>query len=248
MVFPAKFGAETDDLIWGYYIPGISISRGGPCPYPSCTSNAGFFQRLAREAGLPANPRSALFDEPEAVVVDHCIDLAGEDVKRDLLTKGYHLFVDEGMVLFEDLRFPTVDGKIQASIPQVLVAPDSNRQANEFFLITPMHRQFIHSQLGEVNDLARNDFDYVYLHPSDISTLSLKKGDRVMVGTGSTNRPYILSSNPDLKPGTAMIYSGGPSKADGLRNANFFTPGTPELLGGSGSYNAGKIQVFKGQM
>jgi anaerobic selenocysteine-containing dehydrogenase len=109
-----------------------------------------------------------------------------------------------------------------------------------------MHRQFIHSQLGEVNVPAQEDFDYVYMHPRDISALSLKEGDRVVITSGTTKIPYLLSPDPNLLPGTAMVYSGGPSKADGLRNANFFTPGTPESLGGSGSYNAGRIRIFKG--
>ncbi|NMC04930.1 MAG: molybdopterin-dependent oxidoreductase [Candidatus Lokiarchaeota archaeon] len=243
MVFPAKYAAETCDLVWAYYVPCISITQAGPCPYPACTSNAAFFRRLVKESGVISNPRATLLDEPEDTVVVHCLDLAGEAVKRDLVQKGFHLLIDEHDVLFEDMRFPTADGRIHAAIPALPLV--NKREPREFFLITPMHRRFIHSQLGELNEAVQHDFDLVYLHPADAPALSVHEGDAVWVSTGTTRRPYTLALDAGLAPGTALIYSGGPSVADGSRNANFFTPGIPESLGGSGSYNAGRVRITK---
>ncbi|MFX1551382.1 MAG: molybdopterin-dependent oxidoreductase, partial [Promethearchaeota archaeon] len=44
IVIPAKFDLESYDLISPYYIPGLSINIGGPCPYQDCLSNYEFFQ------------------------------------------------------------------------------------------------------------------------------------------------------------------------------------------------------------
>ena len=83
------------------------------------------------------------------------------------------------------------------------------------------------------------------LHPDDIAAIGLEEGNEVQVSRGSSSSTYLLRASVQLKPGTAMLHSGGPSTGDGKKNANFFTPGTPEALGQSGSYNSGKIKIIR---
>lgn len=247
IVIPAKAGIESNDLTWGFYMPGISINRVGPCPYPDCLSNAEFFQRLATGLGLYESTNGTLFLEDDGEIVEQCLAIAGDDVRIDIAERGYHIFVDESTVPFSDLKFPTSDTKIHASIPHML---DSNFRVlnpGEFFLITPQHERFIHSQLGETTPDSRHDFDLVYLHPRDIESNGLTNGDIVEVSDDQFTTTYILAADEMLKPGSAMLFSGGPTTDDGMKNANFFTPEKPESLGRSGSYNSGiiKISLYK---
>jgi len=243
IVFPAKASVETNDLFWSFYIPGISITRSGPCPYPECMSNIEFFQRFAQSLGLDEEEFQDLFTENDSSIVNQCLSIVGPEVQQDVLTRGYHLFVNQDTVPFDDLQFPTPNHRIQVTVPNISVSHLFDRKPGEFFLITPQHERFIHSQLGEINQDHAGDFDAVYLHPDDIAMIGADDGCIVEVSSGASNIPYTLLADSHLKPGTALLYSGGLSADNGKRNANFFTPGTPEALGHSGSYNSGKIMI-----
>jgi len=240
LVFPAKAGVETDDLIWGYYMPGLSANNAGPCPYPDCESNVEFFQHLATVLGLDQGEHASLFLEPDAEIVRQCLDLAGRDVEDDVASKGYHLFVDAGSVLYEDLQFPTSDGRIRAMLPVTQVR---EKEPGSFFLITPQHIGYLHSQLGVMAGEQHPEFDHVFLHPIDASLIGLTEGDAVIVSSRDVAREYVLGIDGTLKHGTVLLYSGGPSAENGACNANFFTPGTPERSGHSGSYNSGIVSI-----
>lgn len=43
IVIPAEFDLECNDFISSYYIPGLSVNIGGPCPFQYCLSNFEFF-------------------------------------------------------------------------------------------------------------------------------------------------------------------------------------------------------------
>ena len=70
IVIPAKFDLESNDLISPYYIPGVSINLGGPCPYQDCMTNYEFFQQLAWKLGFKDNP---IFQESEEKIFHNCI-------------------------------------------------------------------------------------------------------------------------------------------------------------------------------
>jgi len=68
-------------------------------------------------------------------------------------------------------------------------------------------------------------------------------GENLVVSNEFGTNNYNLDELKTLKPGTALIYSGGGSPYGERPNVNLFTPDVPEELGLSGAYNSTIIQI-----
>lgn len=245
IVLPSKFDLETNDLIAPYYVPGISINQAGPCPYPNCMSNYEFYQKLAWKIGWKEDP---LLQESEESIFQQCIELLPLKIKKNLKSNGYHLLFKHNDVAFKDLNFPTLDGKIQLNnlhfqFGQLKLYQQLNRKKNSFFLITPSHKSFIHSQLGQLHPNHLEDFNKIYLNPLDIKKLDLRLAEEVLVSNELGNEKYIIEELNTLNIGVAMIYSGCPLGSK--RNINSLISDKPEELGLSGAYNSALISISK---
>ncbi|MFX0077506.1 MAG: molybdopterin dinucleotide binding domain-containing protein, partial [Candidatus Hermodarchaeota archaeon] len=149
---------------------------------------------------------------------------------------------------YEDLTFPTPNGKIQIQDSIIELynrEPSQDRGQNEFFLLSPGHKYFIHSQMGEINKKFKEVFKKIYLNPSDIKSIGLKAKDEVFVSNKFCKGKFLLEQNHALKPGTALIYSGLPFANMLYKNANYFTSETPEESKLSGAYFSTIVKVSR---
>jgi anaerobic selenocysteine-containing dehydrogenase len=247
MVIPSKFDVESDDLFSPYYIPGISINQAGPCPYEDCLTNYEFFQRLALNLGWQ---NLAILEENDLEIVQKCLNLLPNSVRTNVRTHGYHLLFKNEDVPFENLQFPTFDGRIQLTnisfnFGATLLNKKINRKFNEFLLITPSYKYFLHSQLGQLNSQFLKVFEKIYLNPLDIEKLKLKIGRKVKVSNDLGEADYILESLDSINQGVALIYSGSPMAINKNHNPNIFISDKPEELGYSGVYNSAIINLEK---
>ena len=110
IVIPVKFDLETDDLITPYFVPGISINQGGPCPYSECSSNYEFFQRLAEKIGWQEDSN---FQETQNDIFKKCCGLLPTSIQEQFRIKGYYIPFDVNDVPFKKLKFPTSNGKFK---------------------------------------------------------------------------------------------------------------------------------------
>ena len=78
IVIPAKFDLESYDLISPYYIPGLSINNGGPCPYQDCLSNYEFFQQLAWGISLE---NTQIFHESEETIFKNSVRMLPSNIQ-----------------------------------------------------------------------------------------------------------------------------------------------------------------------
>ena len=247
IVIPAKFDLECDDLITSYFMPGISINQGGPCPYPDCVSNFEFFQLLAQEFGWKDH---AIFQETQEEIIEHCIELLPDETQYALRKDGYHIPFDVDNIPFNDIKFPTSNGKIQISRSLLKLFDPKidfllHRNIYEFYLLSPSHKYFIHSQFGMIHEEFKKVFSKVFLHPIDIKSLRLKLNDEVVVSNDLGETKYLLDQDDSLKPGTALIYSGLPFADIENKNVNFLTPDIPEESGLSGAYFSTIVKISK---
>ncbi len=247
IIIPAKFDLESYDLISPYYIPGLSINIGGPCPYQNCLSNYEFFQQLALKVGFEKND---VFQESEETIFRNSVKMLPENIQENLNSKGYFLLFRMESVPFSDLEFPTSNSRIQAIGPyfkfgEKELTRKSNMEKNEFTLISPSHFYFLHSQLSQLNQRYLNEFSKIFLSSKDIQKLDLDEGCKVKVSNEFGSGIYILTKSAILKPRTALIYSGLPSTSQKDINVNFFIPDRPEDLGFSGAYNSAIIKIDK---
>jgi anaerobic selenocysteine-containing dehydrogenase len=244
LIIPMKFDVESDDLNAAYYIPGISLNEGGPCPYPECNSNWEFFRLLAKKLNLS----SERFQESQSDIQKACISLLPQEMKNDLSAKGYSILFKADSIPFQDSSYPTSTKKIQLApisfnFGQAELERKLERKNDEYMLITPSHPQLLHSQLTEIHPETLSFADKIFISPKDLHASGLEVGELVEVSNDSYRTDYIISVSTQLKPGVAMIYKGLSTTEPVYRNANYFTPDRPEVLGKSGSYNAGLIRI-----
>ncbi len=247
IVIPSKFDLESYDLISPYYIPGLSINIGGPCPYQDCLSNYEFFQQLVKEIDFK---NSQIFQESEETIFKNSLRMLPPKIQKDLNSKGYYLLFGNNSVPFNDLKFPTPNNKIQAIGPHFKFGEKEltrkfNMKKDEFLLISPAHFHFLHSQLKQLNKSYLNDFNNIFLTFEDINKLNLDIGCKIHVSNDYGFGIYILAESPILKPKTALIYSGLSSSSSESPNVNYFVPDKPEELGFSGAYNSAIIKIKK---
>ena len=247
IVIPAKFDLECDDLITPYFTPGISINQGGPCPYSNCVSNYEFFQLLAKKNGWGDD---MLFQETQKEILDKCVELLPKEAQQSLKLNGYYIPFGINAIPFEELKFPTFSGKIQIQHSNLeLFDPQLDillhRNQNEFYLLSPAHKYFIHSQMGEIHREFENEFGKIFLNPYDIESIGLKLHEKVLVSNEFGEGKFILDQNIALKPGIALIYSGLPFANTLQENVNIFTPGKSEESELSGAYFSATVKITK---
>jgi len=247
IVIPAKFDLECDDLITPYFLPGISINQGGPCPYSNCLSNYEFFQLLAKCNGWGDD---ILFQETQKEIFEKCVELLPKEVQQSIKLNGYYIPFAINDIPFEDLNFPTINGKIQIKQSDLeLFDPKLDfllcRNQNELYLLSPAHKSFIHSQMGEIHKEFEKDFSKIFLNPSDIELLGLVPGKEVLVTNKFNEAKFLLDQNNALKSGTALIYSGLPFINAVFKNVNYFTPEKPEESEKSGAFYSVIVKISK---
>jgi len=247
IVIPVKFDLETDDLITPYFVPGISINQGGPCPYSECSSNYEFFQRLAQKIGWQDD---SIFQESQKDIFKKCCGLLPKFIQDPLRAKGYYIPFDGNDVPYNDLIFPTSNGKIQIHQTDIEIFDQNldlvlKRKDDEFYLLSQSHKYFIHSQMGEIHGEFENVFGKIFLNLYDIESVGLKLHEKVLVSNKFGEAKYILGENSNLKPGTALIYSGLPFAHSDYKNVNIFTPETSEESRLSGAYFSAIVKITK---
>ncbi len=247
IVIPAKFDLECDDFITPYFAPGVSINQAGPCPYSDCLSNYEFFQLLAKKCEWIDDN---LFQETQEDIFKTCVKLLPDKARKSIERKGYYIPFGISDIPYEDLNFPTLNGKIQIQNSTLeLFDPKQDfllkRDQNEFYLLSPAHKYFIHSQMGEIHKEFKDIFGIIYLNPSDIESIGLKPEEVVKVSNKISKGNYILNQKTALKRGTALIFSGLPFADAEYKNVNFFVSEKPEESKLSGAYFSTIVKVSK---
>ena len=247
IVIPSKFDLESDDLIAPYYIPGISINQAGPCPYKNCLTNFEFYKKLALEMDWQ---NETLFQESDLEIVQKCLNLLPNNIRNEIKRQGFHSLFSRGDVPYKNLQFPTDNGKIQLNkisfkFGAEILKEKIQRNFNEFLLLTPSYKYFLHSQLGQINNKFTKVFEKIYLNPSDIKSLKLNIGDKVIVSNNIGKANYTLDELESIISGVALIYSGSPMGLRSNYNPNVFISETPEELGHSGVYNSAIVKIEK---
>ena len=247
VVIPAKFDLECDDLITSYFIPGISINQGGPCPYSDCLSNYEFFQLLAQKNGWGD---VMLFQETQKEIFNKCVDLTPKEAQQILKLQGYYIPFGDKDIPFKDLNFPTSNGKIQIQSSTLEIFDPSldlslYPNQNEFYLLSPAHKYFIHSQMGEIQGEFEKVFSRIFLNSHDIESIGLELHDKILVSNKFGQAKFILDKNDELKSGIALIYSGLPFASTPYTNVNLFTPELPEESKLSGAYYSTIVKITK---
>ena len=186
----------------------------------------------------------------EKELFNECLNLLPENIRSSVLKDGYFPIFHEKDIPFENLKFPTLDGKIHLRVgffkfQDTLQYLHSRLEKYELILLTPSHPLFLHSQLGLVHRDAKQDFNKIFLNPVDMAVNEIKTGNLAKISNQLGEGTYQVEPLNTLRKGVAMIYSGMESPDFPGQNANIFVPDVPERMGGSGSYNMNIVKISK---
>ena len=192
---------------------------------------------------------NGIFKLDHQQIFEKGIELLPNEIRRTLKQKGYYLLQENNSIPFNNLQFPTSNKKIQIGFlnfdfEKEIIDNLKKTSKNEFFLITPSNKYFLHSQLGELHSEKLDVFNNIYIHSDDLERLGLEENEKVLVKNKKHSSSYFIKSDTSLKKGVVCIHS-GPSSFLTETNVNHFTPATPEILGYSGSYNSAKVKIEK---
>jgi anaerobic selenocysteine-containing dehydrogenase len=171
-------------------------------------------------------------------------------IQEDLRTKGYYIPFDFDDVPYNNLLFPTSNGKIQIQQMDIEIFDQYldtllQRKEDEFYLLSQSHKYFLHSQISQFHEEYAIIFGTIYVNPKDVESIDLTPDQKVLVSNKYGEAKYILGQNSDLKPGTALIYSGFPFAHSDYKNVNIFTPDISEESGYSGAYFSSIVKITK---
>ena len=191
-----------------------------------------------------------LFQESQKDIFVKCVELLPKEVQQSLKLDGYYIPFGINDIPFEELKFPTFNGKIQIQHSNLEIFDPQldfllHRNQNEFYLLSPAHKNFIHSQMGEIHREFENVFGKIFLNSYDIESIGLKLHENVKVSNQFGDGKFNLDQNNDLKPGIALIYSGLPFANTPYENVNIFTSGKSEESELSGAYFSVTVKITK---
>ena len=152
----------------------------------------------------PDSPLYSILPEASYAGAPNFADIA-EKAQTAVVTviksqKGRNFHRDYFDIPFEDLNFPTFNGKIQIQSSDLeLFDPKLDfllhRNQKEFHLLSPAHKYFIHSQMGEIHKEFKDIFSRIFLNPVDIESIDLKLNDEVLVSNKFSEGNYILKGH-----------------------------------------------------
>lgn len=253
IILPAASFLESDDLFASYFNHSLSAQVKITEPMGEALPNSEIFRRLSRAMGF----EEALLYESDAQVIEHVLAATGMDETfASLSAKGTVSISDTPNVQFEDLTFPTADGRIQLAstdaqahgLPLVPEPHADTRPAKNLLrLLSPaspwsLNYSFgndakIETQLGQA---------YVAINPADAETRGLNEGQMVILHNGTGKLELKLLLDKDIPVGVALSHKGRwPKRQSDNANVNALNPGLKSDMGESTSVHAIEVEISK---
>tara|TARA_R110001606_G_scaffold361754_6_gene515073 strand:+ start:417 stop:2438 length:2022 start_codon:yes stop_codon:yes gene_type:complete len=251
IILPAASFLESDDLFASYFNHSLSAQVKVTEPMGESLPNSEIFRRLSKAMGFK---ESALY-ESDHEVIEHVLDASGSDETfASLSSKGTVSISDASVVQFEDLKFPTSDGRIhlastdaQADGLPLIPEPHADiRPANGLLrLLSPASSWLLNSSYG--NDTKIDDQigeASVTLNPEDAKSRGLNEGQMVILHNKTGKLELKLLLDKDIPTGIALSHKGRwPKRQLDKANVNVLNPGVKSDMGGSSSVHSIEVEV-----
>lgn len=262
IILPAKSMFEQSDIIGSYWNPYVQLKQKVIDPPGNVKPETEIYYLLAHKLGFPESDIAKHIPEPNDQAIDNWLDNHLSDYDElsvENLKKGPILAPGIEEIAFYNMKFNTPSGKIELMSEQAALKwnvnhlPDytktksevnSGKEQNTLRLISPVTKNRIHSQFGNLECIKMLDpAPVVTLNGSDAKERGLEDGDKVKVHNELGEITIKLRIDYSLRPGVAIIYNGYWNSEGG--SPNLLTKVRETDMGFGAAFHENRVEVDK---
>lgn len=249
IVLPAASFLEFDDIVGSYFHLSVGPQTKAVEPPGEALPNQEIFRRLAAKMALD----EPALHEADGPILDRMLQPFGLTFD-ELKARGSFYPEAEPVVLWADLDFPTLSGKIELASDRAaadghprVAQPDPlpRPPAGQLRLLTPASEWHMNSSYdNEPRIRERTDPATITLHPDDAAARGLNEGDMARVENDMATLTLSVAVSDMTPPGVGWAPKGRwPGAApDGL-NVNALNPGLRSDMGDSTALHGVEVTV-----
>jgi anaerobic selenocysteine-containing dehydrogenase len=251
IILPAASFLESDDLVASYFNLSLSAQVKVSKAMGESLANSEIFRRLSRAMSFE---EAALY-ETDHQVIEHVLLASGSgETFASLSLKGTVSISDAPVIQFEDLKFPTNDGRIHLSssaavtdgLPLIPEPHADMRPADNMLrLLSPASPWLLNSSYGndikiELQLMQAN----VVLNPQEAKLRGLQEGQIVILHNKTGKLELKLALDKGIPLGIALSHKGlWPKRQSDNSNVNVLNPGLKSDMGGSSSVHNIAVEI-----
>jgi anaerobic selenocysteine-containing dehydrogenase len=226
LVLPCTHFLEDDDLVYSSWSNYLFLANQAVPPPGQCKPDYRIFSELAEIMGLPGFPRLTphqwLAWALEPATAKYGITL-------EQLRQGPVRHPEMGPVAWADKKFKTPSGKFEFFNGSYVSPGYLTTPGYPLCLITPHHRDYLHSQYYNLDREQWSSLPEVDLHPATAGALGINHGDTVAVVSPAGRIRAAARVTGAVSPYMARIFQGKWIQQQG--GVNFLTLGQEPDLG-----------------
>ncbi len=251
IILPAASFLESDDLVASYFNLSLSAQVKVSEAMGESLANSEIFRRLSRAMSFE---EAALY-ETDLQVIEHVLLASGSgETFASLSLKGTVSISAAPVIQFEDLKFPTNDGRIHLSsfaavtdgLPLIPEPHADMRPADNMLrLLSPASPWLLNSSYGndikiELQLMEAN----VVLNPQEAKLRGLQEGQIVILHNKTGKLELKLALDKGIPLGIALSHKGRwPKRQSDNSNVNVLNPGLKSDMGGSSSVHNIAVEI-----
>jgi len=250
IVLPAASFLEFDDITFSYFHMLIGVQSKAQEAMGESLPNQEIFRRLSKAMGFEEKD---LYETDESLIATMMtqigLDFDFEEFKR----KGHIAVGDEAIIFYEDLKFPTLSGKIEIASKQAEEqglprAPqpwaDEPSTSGKLRLLTPASNWRMNdSYANDADIIKRSGPPSVTLHPDDAQRFNIMENDKVRLHNDSGEVELLAHIDDITTKGVALSYKGRWPKIDGHNHMNVLHKAEKSDMGESTSVHSTEVYI-----
>ena len=267
IILPAKSMFEQSDIIGSYWNPYVQLKQKVIEPPGDVLPETDIYYYLSHKLLFPQAEINKHIPKPSDYAIESWLDKyisRYKGLSLELLKKGPVLAMSNEEIAFEDMKFKTPSGKIEllsldakniwgvSELPSCEVLkenPKSNGGKYPLFLMSPVTKNRIHSQFGNLDCITMLDpTQHVSMSSIDAKERNLKEGEMVRVFNARGEIDILLRLDNSIRPGNVVIYNGYWNREPGGvqgGSPNLLSKGRETDMGHGAAFHDNMVDVIK---
>ncbi len=267
IILPAKSMFEQSDIIGSYWNPYVQLKQKVIEPPGDVLPETDIYYYLSHKLLFSQDDIKKNIPQPSDESIEKWLSSKLSkyaELSLELLKKGPVLAMGNEDIAFENMQFKTSSGKLELlsveakdswGVPELPTcdnlkeSPHSNGGKYPLFLLSPVTKNRIHSQFGNLNCITMLDpVQHVTMSSIDARQRKLVEGEKVRVFNNRGEITIKLMVDNSLRPGNVIIYNGYWNKEpNGVQGGspNLLSKGRETDMGHGAAFHDNMVEVIK---
>ncbi len=262
IILPAKSMFEQSDIIGSYWNPYIQLKQKVIEPPGDVLPETDIYYYLSHKLMFPQEEINKHIPKPSDDAIDNWLEKKlskYNGLSLEQLKKGPILAIGNEEIAFDNKTFKTPSGKIElfsiaakekwgvSELPTYDIlkeSPSINKGRFPLFLMSPVTKNRIHSQFGNLDCIKMIDPNpIVSMSPIDAEQRSIVDGDQVRVFNNRGEIKITVKFDYSIRPGNVVIYNGYWNSEGG--SPNLLSEGRETDMGHGAAFHDNTVEVEK---